>query len=45
MVEEGVHRIPLTKAPKTARHVARENGLVSATDGPADVPIKDYQDA
>jgi len=45
MVEEGVMRIPLTKVPKTARHVARENGMLGASDAPADVPISDFEDA
>jgi len=36
-------RIPLTKMPKTPRHIAAENGIVG--DAPADVPITDFQDA
>jgi len=47
VVEEdaGLIRVPLTKMAKTARHVARENGLVGVSDAPADVPLKDFQDA
>jgi len=45
LVEDGVMRIPLTKMPKTPRYIARENGMLGATDGPSDVPIHDFEDA
>ena len=38
-------RIPLNKMPATPRHMARESGVLGATDAPADVPITDFQDA
>lgn len=40
-------RIPLTKTAKTPRHVARENGLMTATVAGAlpTVPITDFSDA
>lgn len=44
-VEDGVIRVPLTKMAKTARHTARENGLLGSTAGPAEVPITDFSDA
>jgi len=40
-----VIRVPLTRMSNTPRHIAQQNGLLGATDGPADVPIADYMNA
>jgi len=40
-----VIRVPLTRMTNTPRHIAQENGLLGATDGPDNVPIADYQNA
>jgi len=46
MVEDGIMRVSLTKAPTTPRQTARANGMTSLVgDSPAEVPIKDFQDA
>merc|ERR1719330_2157352 len=38
-------RVPLTRMSDTPRHIALENGLLGAADGPANVPITDYMNA
>jgi len=46
MVEDGIMRVSLTKAPTTPRQTARANGMTSLVgDSPAEVPVKDFQDA
>jgi len=47
VVEDGIIRVPLNKMPAPPRHMAYKNGLLgaSSTDGPADVPITDFEDA
>ena len=45
LAEGQVIRVPLSKIPATPVHIARQNGLIGATDGPAEVPINDFQNA
>jgi len=45
LAEGQVIRVPLSKMPATPLHIARENGLLGATDDPAEVPINDFQNA
>jgi len=40
-----VIRVPLSKMPATPLHIARQNGLLGASDSPAGVPINDFQNA
>merc|ERR1712217_847756 len=45
LVGAQVIHVPLSKMPATPLQIARQNGLVGAADGPAEVPINDFQNA
>jgi len=45
VVTGDVIRVPLTRMPDTAHHIARSNGLRGVADSPAEVPINDYMNA
>merc|ERR1719230_2298870 len=45
LAEGHLIRVPLSKMPATPLHIARQNGLLGATDDPAEVPINDFENA